>query len=464
MKAREKEPGLRGSVLIVDDEPNALKVLSAILKEDRYDIFQADGVDNAQKIVASRNIDAVITDLKMPGKDGLFLFNHLKSLYPDIPVIFLTAFGTVDSAVTAMTEGAFFYFIKPPDYVKLKTVLMRAVEQKKLKNEISSLRSQLESTYGFSSIIGKSPGMENVFKMVESIKDTSSNVLIVGETGTGKELLARAIHYTGRRHYRPFVAVNCAAVPHELLEAEFFGHEKGAFTGAVSRRKGKFEEADTGTLFLDEIGDLDITLQAKLLRVLQEKEIERIGGNRKIKIDIRLIASTNRDLARGLKSGYFRADLFYRINVVQIKLPALRERRSDIPLLVAHFIDKFAHRENKQVTSISPDVMNVFMHYDWPGNLRELENVIERAVVLTRGEVIGLRDIHQEIKKETRNVSLRNEIKTLRQQELETIMQTMDQFDGNKSRAAKALGITRKSLYNRLKNINTVSLSRKPKK
>ncbi|RJQ46012.1 MAG: sigma-54-dependent Fis family transcriptional regulator, partial [Nitrospiraceae bacterium] len=342
---------MKGNVLLVDDEPNALKVLSAILKEDSYNVYQAAGVDQAQEIAASENIDAVITDLKMPGKDGLCLFNHLKSQYADIPVIFLTAFGTVDSAVTAMTEGAFFYFVKPPDYVKLKAILLKAVEQKKLKNEINSLRSQLESTYRFSSIIGKSPGMENVFKIVETIKDTSSNVLISGETGTGKELLAKAIHYTSRRHYRPFVAVNCAAVPHELLEAEFFGYEKGAFTGAISRRIGKFEEAHTGTLFLDEIGDMDITLQAKLLRALQEKEIERIGGNKKIKIDMRLIASTNRDLTKGLKSGRFRADLYYRLNVVQIKLPPLRERKSDMTLLVTHFIDKFAHRENKHVTS-----------------------------------------------------------------------------------------------------------------
>ncbi|MCK5505585.1 MAG: sigma-54-dependent Fis family transcriptional regulator, partial [Thermodesulfovibrionia bacterium] len=267
----------KANILIVDDEPNALKVLSAILGEVPYNIYQADCVDRAQEIISLQSIDAVVTDLKMPGKDGLYLFNFLKSNQPDIPVIFLTAFGTVDSAVTAMTDGAFFYFIKPPDYVKLKAILAKAVEQKRLKSEVTSLKSQLESTYRFSSIIGKSQSMENVFRMVESIKDSSINVLISGETGTGKEVLANAIHYTSQRHYRPFIPINCAAIPRELLEAELFGYERGAFTGAVSRRIGKFEEANTGTLFLDEIGELELSLQAKILRAIQEKEIERIG-------------------------------------------------------------------------------------------------------------------------------------------------------------------------------------------
>ena len=442
----------KANVLIVDDEPNARKVLSAILKEVPYNIYQADGVDRALEIVSSEDIDAVITDLKMPGRDGLYLFNYLKLNRPDIPVIFLTAFGTVDSAVTAMTEGAFFYFIKPPDYAKLKAIIARAVEQKKLKNEITDLRSQLESTYKFSSIIGKSPGMESVFRMVEAIKDSSISVLVNGETGTGKDLFANAIHYTSRRHYSPFVAVNCAAVPRELLEVEFFGHEKGAFTGAVSRRIGKFEEASTGTLFLDEIGELELSLQAKILRAIQEKEIERIGANRKIKIDIRLIASTNRDLAKEVELKNFRADLYYRLNVVQIKLPPLRKRKSDIPLLVTHFLDKFSQRENKQVSSVSPDVMNIFLNHSWPGNLRELENVLERAVVLAKGEVIGIRDMPDEIKKQAKNSSmLKDTLKPLKEIEIETVLHAINTFNGNKSKAAQALGITRKALYSRLK-------------
>jgi DNA-binding NtrC family response regulator len=442
----------KANILIVDDEPNALKVLSAILKEIPYNTYLADGVDKAKDIVSSEDIDVVITDLKMPGKDGLHLFKYLKSQHPDIPVIFLTAFGTVDSAVTAMTDGAFFYFIKPPDYVKMKAILSKAVEQRRLKNEIASLRSQLESTYRFSSIIGKSPSMEDVFRLVESIKDSSINVLITGETGTGKELLANAIHYTSQRHYRPFVPVNCGAVPRELLEAEFFGHEKGAFTGAISRRIGKFEEAHTGTLFLDEIGELELPLQVKILRAIQEKEIERVGANKKIKIDIRLIASTNRDLAKEVKLKKFRSDLYYRLNVIQIKLPPLRERHSDIPLLVTHFIDKFSQSENKHIESVSPEVMNIFLNYSWPGNLRELENVIERAIVLAKGNVIGLSNIPKDIRKDTaKNIKLRNNVKPLKELELETIMQAIEACNGNKSRAARALGITRNVLYNRLK-------------
>lgn len=444
----------KSNILIVDDELNARRVLSAILEEGPYNVFQADGADRAEEIINRENIDAVITDLKMPGKDGLYLFNYLKSNYPDIPVIFLTAFGTVDSAVTAMTEGAFFYFIKPPDYVKLKAVLNKAVEQRNLKNQIASLRNQLESTYRFSNIIGKSQSMENVFRMVEAIKDSSSNVLITGETGTGKELLANAIHYTSQRHYKPFVPINCAAIPRELLESELFGYEKGAFTGAVSRRIGKFEEANTGTLFLDEIGEMDISLQAKILRAIQEREIERVGGNKKIKIDIRLIASTNRNLSNEVKSKHFRPDLYYRLNVVQIKLPQLRERKSDIPLLVTHFIDKFAQREDKQVTSVSPEVMNAFLAYTWPGNLRELENIIERSVVLTKREVIGMSGIPGEIKKAVKNSNAKaGVVKPLKELELETILNAIETFNGNKSKAAQALGITRKVLYSRLKAI-----------
>jgi len=441
------------SVLLVDDEPNALRVLSAILEEEPYNILQAGGVDRAEEIIATEKVDAVITDLKMPGKDGLYLFKHLKANSPEIPVIFLTAFGTVDSAVTAMKDGAFFYLIKPPDYTKLKAILVKAIEQKQLKDEVANLRSQLESTYRFSSIIGKSPGMESVFRMVEAVKDSSSNVLITGETGTGKELLANAIHYTSHRHYRPFIPINCAAVPRELIEAEFFGYEKGSFTGAIARRIGKFEEASTGTLFLDEIGELELSLQAKLLRVIQEKQIERIGSNKKIDIDIRLVASTNRDLAREVKEKRFRADLYYRLNVVQIKLPPLRERRSDIPLLVTHFADKFSQRENKRVNGISPDVMEIFMKYEWPGNLRELENAIERAVVLARRDVIGKREIPGEIKKETqKKESPSVALRSLKEMEIETVMRAMEEFNGNKSRAAQALGITRKALYKRLKD------------
>lgn len=449
------------NILIVDDEPNALKVLSAILEDASYNVYKANCVDKAEELISTERIDSVITDLKMPGRDGMNFFNYLNTKYPDIPVIFLTAFGTVDSAVSAMVKGAFYYFIKPPDYVKLKAILAKAVEQRKLKSEIAYLRSQLESTYRFSNIIGKSPNMEKVFKAVEAIKDSSTNVLILGETGTGKELLAKAIHFTSRRHYKPFIAVNCAAVPRELLEAEFFGHEKGAFTGAVSRRIGKFEEASTGTLFLDEIGDLELPLQAKILRAIQEKEIERIGGSKKIKIDIRLLASTNRDLKKDIQLKNFRADLYYRLNVVQIKLPPLRERKSDIPLLVTHFIDKFSQREDKHISSVAPEVMKILLEYSWPGNLRELENVIERAVVLTKKEIIDVRDIPREVKNGIKGNSSGEALKSLKEMEIETVINAVNAFNGNKSKAARILGITRKAIYSRLKEFNGHKIPKK---
>ncbi|MEK7238728.1 MAG: sigma-54 dependent transcriptional regulator [Nitrospirota bacterium] len=449
------------NILIVDDEPNALRVLSAILEDASYNVYKANCVDRAEELISTERIDSVITDLKMPGRDGMNFFNYLNTKYPDIPVIFLTAFGTVDSAVSAMVKGAFYYFIKPPDYVKLKAILAKAVEQRKLKSEIAYLRSQLESTYRFSNIIGKSPNMEKVFNAVEAIKDSSTNVLILGETGTGKELLAKAIHFTSRRHYKPFIAVNCAAVPRELLEAEFFGYEKGAFTGAVSRRIGKFEEASTGTLFLDEIGDLELPLQAKILRAIQEKEIERIGGSKKIKIDIRLLASTNRDLKKDIQLKNFRADLYYRLNVVQIKLPPLRERKSDIPLLVTHFIDKFSQRENKHISSVAPEVMKILLEYSWPGNLRELENVIERAVVLTKKEIIDVRNIPSEIKKGIKGNSSGEALKSLKEMEIETVINAVNAFNGNKSKAARILGITRKAIYSRLKEFNGHKIPKK---
>ena len=449
------------NILIVDDEPNALKVLSAILEDASYNVYKANCVDKAEELISTERIDSVITDLKMPGRDGMNFFNYLNTKYPDIPVIFLTAFGTIDSAVSAMVKGAFYYFIKPPDYVKLKAILAKAVEQRKLKSEIAYLRSQLESTYGFSNIIGKSPNMEKVFKVVEAIKDSSTNVLILGETGTGKELLARAIHFTSRRHYKPFIAVNCAAVPRELLEAEFFGHEKGSFTGAVSRRIGKFEEASSGTLFLDEIGDLELPLQAKILRAIQEKEIERIGGSKKIKIDIRLLASTNRDLKKDIQLKNFRADLYYRLNVIQIKLPPLRERKSDILLLVTHFIDKFSQRENKHISSVTPEVMKIFLEYSWPGNLRELENVIERAVVLTKKEIIDVRDIPREVRKGIKGNGSAETLKSLKEMEIETVINAINAFNGNKSKAARVLGITRKAIYSRLKEFNGHKIPKK---
>lgn len=444
-----------GQILLVDDELNALKVLSAILREEGYKVFQAQDVGSAQKFLVDEDIDVVITDLKMPGKDGMQLFDHITDHHSEIPVIFLTAYGSVDSAVHAITQGAFYYFIKPPDYTKLKGILARAVEQRLLKKEIRILKNKLAGEREPERIIGKTPQMVRIFETINAVKDSVSSVLIYGETGTGKEAIARSLHYQSNRRDKPFIAVNCAAMPGGLLESELFGYEKGAFTGATSRRIGRFEEAADGTIFLDEIGELELLLQAKLLRVLQEKEIERLGSNRKVRIDFRLICSTNRDLSRDISSGHFREDLFYRINVVRINLPPLRERKDDIPLLTSSFLKEYCIRENKAL-EISSEVMNLFHTFPWPGNIRQLRNVIERATVLARGKVITVQELSDELRNFAEGVhpEPRGAVRPLRELEEEAIRSALFEYRGNKSKVATMLGISRKALYKKLLDMN----------
>ena len=444
-----------GQILLVDDELNALKVLSAILREEGYKVFQAQDVGSAQKFLVDEDIDVVITDLKMPGKDGMQLFEHITDHHSEIPVIFLTAYGSVDSAVHAITQGAFYYFIKPPDYTKLKGILARAVEQRLLKKEIRILKNKLAGEREPERIIGKTPQMVRIFETINAVKDSVSSVLIYGETGTGKEAIARSLHYQSNRRDKPFIAVNCAAMPGGLLESELFGYEKGAFTGATSRRIGRFEEAADGTIFLDEIGELELLLQAKLLRVLQEKEIERLGSNRKVRIDFRLICSTNRDLSRDISSGHFREDLFYRINVVRINLPPLRERKDDIPLLTSSFLKEYCIRENKAL-EISSEVMNLFHTFPWPGNIRQLRNVIERATVLARGKVITVQELSDELRNFAEGVhpTPRGAVRPLRELEEEAIRSALFEYRGNKSKVATLLGISRKALYKKLLDMN----------
>jgi len=440
----------KGEILIVDDEPNALKVLSSILTEEGYRVFQAREVEGATKVIDKEYVDAVITDLKMPGKDGTQFFEYVAESYPDIPVVFITAYGTVESAVSAMTRGVFYYFIKPPDYQKLKSILARAVEQRRLKSEIDFLKKRLSDEGSMYSIIAKTPQMLKIFKTIESIRDTASNVLIYGETGTGKELIARALHYSSRRRDKPFVTVNCAAIPRELMEAELFGYEKGAFTGAVSRRLGRFEEASGGTILLDEIGELELSLQVKLLRVLQEREVERLGSSNKIPVDFRLLCSTNRDLENDVLTKNFREDLFYRINVVRIDIPPLRERRDDIPLLVSEFVKEFCLRENKMI-SVSDEVMEISKNYHWAGNIRQLRNVIERAVVLSKGGRLTPRELPEEFLSFSKKAASENQTKTLKELQIRAVKDALHECKGNKSKAAKMLGISRKAFYKRLK-------------
>ncbi len=440
------------TILIVDDEPNAVKVLSAILREEGYHILESTDVDSAVGIVRRESVDAIITDLKMPGKDGFELFQHVSDNNPDIPVVFLTAYGTVDSAVNAMRSGAFYYFIKPPDYAKLKDVLTRALEQRDVKKEFENLKKRAVTENNVYPLIGKSVPMAGVLKTVASAKDTDSSVLIQGETGTGKEIVACNLHYGGKRYNKPFIAVNCAAIPKELMESELFGYEKGAFTGAASTKAGKFEMAENGTIFLDEIGEIDLSVQAKLLRVLQEREIERLGTNKKIKVNFRLLSSTNRDLKREVESGRFREDLYYRINVIQIDVPPLRDRKQDIPVFATEFLNIFAIRENRPLI-LSDEVMEAFLKYDWPGNVRQLKNVIERAVVLSEGQKITLKELPRDFPIPAKDMVNEQPIKSLKDLEQIAINEALQRCNGNKSQAAKQLGISRKTFYKRLKEM-----------
>jgi DNA-binding NtrC family response regulator len=431
------------SVLIVDDEPNATRVLSAILRADEYSVYEAMSVDSALNLLKRNKIDAIITDIRMPGKDGYELFDYVSKHYPHIPVMFLTAYGKVDSAVTALSKGAFYYFVKPPDYQKLKQFLISAVSQTRqnidpgLPNEDALQES-------------KSDAMMRIYKTIAAVKDKETSILLSGETGTGKEVIANYLHYHSVRRLRPFIAVNCAAIPRDLLESELFGFEKGAFTGATVSRAGKFEEAAGGTLFLDEIGEMDPALQAKLLRVLQERQVQRLGSNGKIDIEFRLITSTNRDLAREMEAGRFRSDLFYRINVVCIDLPPLRDRKEDIPMLATHFLNLFCKRESKHLLS-SDEMFDVLTRYPWPGNVRQLKNAIERAVVMSPGPRVTINHLPEEIRTYSSGIIHGEAVQPLRSLELQAVKDALTACNGNKSSAARKLGISRKALYNRLK-------------
>jgi DNA-binding NtrC family response regulator len=441
--------GDNGRVLIVDDEPNALRVLSAVLSQDGYEVLQSGDVDGAVSIIGREDVDAVITDLRMPGKDGLQLFEYISDGYPDIPVIFLTAYGTVETAVHAIKQGAYYYLVKPPDYMKLRQNLASAVENRRLKRELKDLREGGPEENGLC-IMGRTPEMLEVFRTIRAIRNSDSSVLVCGETGTGKELAAKALHYSGGRKEKSFVAVNCAAIPRELLESELFGFQRGAFTGAVSSRPGKFEEAAGGTLFLDEIGELDLSLQAKLLRVLEEKAIERLGSNRKIPADFRLVSSTNRDLEEDVSMGKFREDLYYRINVIKITTVPLRKRMDDIPILVSEFLREFCLREDKAL-GLSDEVLRIFQGFRWPGNIRQLRNVMERAVVLANGNTITAKELPGEFfSRRAGSAGSKIITKTLRELENEAVKEALLKCEGNKSKAARLLGISRKAFYKRL--------------
>jgi len=445
------------TVLVVDDEKNYLVVLEDLLQDAGYQVATASSGAQAVEIIQNMPVDAVLSDIKMPGMSGIELLDAIKSLDADLPVILMTAYAEVDQAVNAMKNGALDHIQKPFDNRDIRRAVARGVERRSLIKNIRRLEAELGSIWG--NIVGKSKAMETVFSLMKRVADTPTTVLISGESGTGKELIARGIHKASSRSQAPFVPINCAAVPENLLESELFGYEKGAFTGAVSLKQGKFEFADSGSLFLDEVGEMSLNLQVKLLRVLQEQEFQRVGGNKDIKVDVRIIAATNKDLRAEVDVGRFRADLFFRLNVVSIHVPPLRERREDIPVLVAHFLNKFGERLGRPMREVDPEVISALYRYSWPGNVRELENVIERALVLSRGSTITPDDLPPEMREspglegglETLISGEGGLAETLDAIEERMIHQALKKAGNVQAQAAKILGISRSNLQYKMK-------------
>ena len=444
--------GITGSILLVDDEINTLKVLSAILKDNGYDVATArtaeEGLDRSTREV----FDVVITDYRLPGIDGLMFLSELRKKSPGVPVVMLTAFGTIEMAVEAMKTGAFNYISKPVNPDELLTVTREAVSKHRLLVENISLKSQLKDRYNFKTIIGKSDVMQEVFNLIETVARSNSSVLITGESGTGKELVARAVHYESPRSDKPFIPIDCTAISEQLLESELFGHEKGAFTGAYERKSGQIEYANGGTIFLDEVGEITLSVQKKFLRFLQEREFLRVGGSSRVKVDVRIIAATNLDLDAEIQRGNFREDLFFRLNVVRISVPPLRERKDDIPILAAHFLAKYAAANTKVITSIDSDVIEALLRYDWPGNVRELENAIERAVVLCPSGTITMPFLPRAIRELRVTRTDSGEELNLVETEKRLLLRALEKTAWNQTRAADVLGISRKQLRTKMKH------------
>ncbi|MEE8300565.1 MAG: sigma-54 dependent transcriptional regulator, partial [Desulfatiglandales bacterium] len=387
------------TILIVDDEKNYLVILEALLAPEGYEIITEDNAFNALRLLRETDLDLVITDMKMPGRNGMELLEEAKEKDPELPVIIMTAYGTIEMAVEAMKKRAYDYITKPFRNEELKLTIKKALELYRLKKENRLLSEALSDRYRHGNIIGKSKPMLKIYDMIGKVAQSRASIMITGPSGTGKELVAKAIHYNSPRKNRPFISINCGALIETLLESELFGHDKGAFTGAVSMKKGRFELADGGTLFLDEVGAMPPSLQVKLLRVLQEMEFERVGGTKTIKVDVRILTASNRNLKEDVDGGIFREDLFYRLNVVQIEVPPLKDRIEDVPFLVAHFIEKFQPSKKRKI-ELAPEVWKALYGYSWPGNIRELENTIERALVLSSDETLSLGDLPDYLVKE----------------------------------------------------------------
>jgi DNA-binding NtrC family response regulator len=438
---------------VVDDDLEMCGYLSDALKGEEFSVITMNDSLEALKILKKEEFDILITDLKMKGLKGLDLLEETKQVSPLTPVIIITAFGTIASAIQAMKMGAYDYITKPFHMDELVLTLRKALENRLLKKEVARLKKEVESRYHFHRLIGKSPTMRKIYDLIERISDTSSNVLITGESGTGKELVAKAIHYNGTRKERPFVAVNCAAIPETLLESELFGYKKGAFTDAKSDKKGLIFEASGGTLFLDEITEMPLTLQAKLLRVIEEREVRPLGDTNAYRIDVRCVTASNRDIESLIQQGEFREDLFYRLKVIDIELPPLRDRREDIPFLTQHFVKKFSRELKKNVSGVSEVTLKYLLNHSWPGNVRELENVIQRAITLTQHQTILPEDLPNAVMQEKEENPIEKALRetyTVDQLEKEYIKRVLLEVGGNKSKAAEILGLDRKTLYRKL--------------
>jgi DNA-binding NtrC family response regulator len=453
-------------ILIVDDEVAIRKALERFLGGLGYEVFVAANGEDALSLLEKEAVDLALVDLVMPKIDGIEFIKRMKKLQPSVVPIVLTGFGTITSAVEAMKAGAYHYLTKPFELDDIASLLVTALEHSKLKEENRILKKQIREKYRFENIVGTSDEMAGVFDMVEKVSESDSTVLITGESGTGKELIARAIHYNSPRKDRPLVVVNCAAIPEELLESELFGHVKGSFTGAVATRMGKFDAADTGTIFLDEIGDMSPKLQVKVLRVIQEQRFDPVGSSTTHQVNVRIIAATNQELEKAVKEGRFREDLFYRLNVIPIHLPPLRERKSDVLLLIRHFMEKSCNAQGKCVKDISPDVEKMLVNYNWPGNVRELENMMERLSVLKAGNIIESADLPvkvfgKKVERATGEVvnSAENIIpdfgisfkKAVSDIETNLITEALKKTGGNKNRAATLLKLNRTTLVEKIK-------------
>jgi len=453
----------REQVLVVDDEEDLRKAIVDILTIDGFEVDQAGSAEEAAEKLSQTAYDVLITDHNLPGKTGVELLEESLVRYPEIIGIIITGYGTIETAVNAIKKGAYNYLTKPFKLVELPVMVRKGLKERHLRFENQYLRKQLDERYGFDNIIGTGRGMKRIFELVETIAGLTSTVLIQGETGTGKELIAKAIHFNSQRKDQKLVSINCGAIPENLLESELFGHVKGAFTGAVQTRIGRFEQANGGTIFLDEIGNMPLALQVKLLRVLQEREFERVGGNSTVKVDVRIVAATSSNLEQMVKDGTFREDLYYRLNVIPIDLPPLRERREDIPLLVQRFIEHFCETHKLDLKTISPHVLKVLMAYDWPGNVRQLENIAERMVALTANRPAILpADLPGEIQnRDSLNFVPLIEIPeggisfqdVVTDMERELIVQSLRKTNGNKKLAAKLLNLKRTTLIEKIKRI-----------